>query len=47
MQNDLIKKDKYRSDVDGFRAIAIIAVVGFHFFPNRIFGGYIGVDIFL
>jgi len=46
MQNNLINGNKYRSDIDGLRAIAVIAVVGFHFFPNWIFGGYIGVDIF-
>lgn len=37
---------KYRPDIDGLRAIAILAVVGFHAFPNWIHGGFIGVDIF-
>jgi peptidoglycan/LPS O-acetylase OafA/YrhL len=37
---------KYRPDIDGLRAIAILAVVGFHAFPNLIHGGFIGVDIF-
>jgi peptidoglycan/LPS O-acetylase OafA/YrhL len=37
---------KYRPDIDGLRAIAILAVVGFHAFPNWIRGGFIGVDIF-
>jgi peptidoglycan/LPS O-acetylase OafA/YrhL len=46
MQNNLINGNKYRRDIDGLRAIAVISVVGFHFFPNWIFGGYIGVDIF-
>lgn len=32
--------------VDGFRAIAIIAVVLFHVFPKTVPGGFIGVDIF-
>lgn len=32
--------------VDGFRAIAIIAVVLFHVFPKTFPGGFIGVDIF-
>jgi peptidoglycan/LPS O-acetylase OafA/YrhL len=37
---------KYRADIDGLRAIAVLSVVGFHFFPETIKGGYIGVDIF-
>lgn len=37
---------KYRADIDGLRAIAILSVVGFHAFPSWIKGGFIGVDIF-
>lgn len=37
---------KYRPDIDGLRAIAILAVVGFHAFPEWIRGGFVGVDIF-
>lgn len=37
---------KYRPDIDGLRAVAILAVVGFHAFPNWLHGGFIGVDIF-
>lgn len=37
---------KYRPDIDGLRAIAILAVVGFHAFPFWIKGGFIGVDVF-
>lgn len=36
----------YRSDIDGLRAFAVIAVIFFHFFPNSLKGGFIGVDIF-
>ena len=44
----LIKKIKinYRSDIDGMRALAILGVVLYHFFPNIFVGGFAGVDIF-
>lgn len=35
---------KYRPDIDGLRAIAILSVVGFHAFG--VIGGFAGVDIF-
>ena len=37
---------KYRADIDGLRAIAVLSVVGFHIFPNHMKGGFVGVDIF-
>lgn len=36
----------YRPDIDGLRAIACLAVVIFHAFPNNLKGGFVGVDIF-
>jgi len=36
----------YRPDIDGLRAIAVLAVVAFHAFPEFIGGGFVGVDIF-
>ncbi|MDD7288067.1 MAG: acyltransferase family protein [Succinivibrio sp.] len=36
----------YRPDIDGLRAIAVMAVVFFHAAKNKITGGFVGVDIF-
>jgi peptidoglycan/LPS O-acetylase OafA/YrhL len=37
---------KYRPDIDGLRAIAVLSVICFHAFPKYIQGGFAGVDIF-
>jgi peptidoglycan/LPS O-acetylase OafA/YrhL len=36
----------YREDIDWLRAIAVLAVVAFHFEAPAVFGGFVGVDIF-
>ncbi len=36
----------YRPDIDGLRAVAILAVVIYHAFPANLRGGFVGVDIF-
>ena len=37
---------RYRPDIDGLRAIAVLSVVIFHAFPNVLRSGFVGVDIF-
>ena len=41
-----LQKPKYSPDIDGLRAVAVIAVILFHLFPEQFKGGFIGVDIF-
>ncbi|MCF3099535.1 acyltransferase [Aeromonas australiensis] len=37
----------HRKDIEGLRAIAVLAVMVFHLNPNWLPGGFIGVDVFL
>ena len=37
---------KYRADVDGLRALAVVAVMIYHAFPSVLQGGFVGVDVF-
>ena len=37
---------KYRPEIDGLRAVAVLAVLIYHFFPESMQGGLVGVDIF-
>src|SRR5258706_8916605 len=41
-----LNSPKYRADIDGVRAVAVIAVIGFHAFPRWVPGGFVGVDVF-
>ncbi|MBC7277514.1 acyltransferase family protein [Nocardioides sp.] len=35
-----------RADIQAMRALAVLLVVGYHFWPQRLTGGYVGVDVF-
>lgn len=42
----MISRLAYRRDIDGLRAVAVLAVVAFHAFPGTLKGGFTGVDVF-
>ena len=39
-------KHGYRKDIDGLRALAVLAVIVNHFNERLLPGGYLGVDVF-
>ena len=39
--------NNFRSDIQGLRALAVLAVITFHYNPTLLPGGFIGVDVFL
>lgn len=42
----IVPQSHYRRDIDGLRALAVLAVIGFHAFPGIVPGGFVGVDVF-
>src|SRR5450432_1290367 len=38
--------DKYRPDIDGLRAVAVLSVLLFHVAPGSVTCGWVGVDVF-
>ena len=46
-ENYLFFKSRYRPEIDGLRAFAVVAVIVNHFNKEILPNGYLGVDIFL
>jgi peptidoglycan/LPS O-acetylase OafA/YrhL len=46
VSNRLEAKGDFRPDLEGLRGIAVLMVVAFHASPERVSGGFIGVDVF-
>lgn len=47
MRGDAEKPQRgFRADIQGLRAVAIALVIVYHLWPNRLPGGYVGVDVF-
>ncbi|MDU3133413.1 MAG: acyltransferase family protein, partial [Bradyrhizobium sp.] len=40
------KRLEYRADIDYLRALAVVAVIGFHYDLPGFGGGFVGVDVF-
>ena len=45
-KNLTISKNRYRPEIDGLRAFAVITVIINHFNKDVLQSGYLGVDIF-
>ncbi|WP_343993172.1 acyltransferase family protein [Nocardioides dubius] len=39
-------RSDFRPDIQGLRAVAVLLVVVYHLWPNRLSGGFVGVDVF-
>jgi peptidoglycan/LPS O-acetylase OafA/YrhL len=46
IQSGPVKSFHYRPDIDGLRAVAVLAVLGYHLKVSAFRGGFVGVDVF-
>jgi len=44
--NQIPENKSYQPEIQGLRAVAVLAVMIFHVWPNVLSGGYVGVDVF-
>ncbi len=44
--NETAIRRGFRPEIQGLRAVAVLLVVAYHLYPNRVSGGYVGVDVF-
>jgi len=44
--SDQMTRPKYRPDIDGLRAVAVLSVLAFHLGWGRVAGRFVGVDVF-
>jgi peptidoglycan/LPS O-acetylase OafA/YrhL len=44
--NGTLSSQPYRFDIDGLRAVAVSAVIAYHFWDDLLPGGFLGVDMF-
>lgn len=42
----VLEPSSWRPDIQALRALAVVSVVLFHFWPSQLAGGYVGVDVF-
>ncbi len=45
-RSEALVASPFRCDIEGLRAIAILAIIGFHFKVSWLRGGFVGVDVF-
>ncbi|MFB0833121.1 acyltransferase family protein [Arthrobacter halodurans] len=41
-----VRTGGFQAEIQGLRAVAVLVVVVYHLWPNRLGGGYVGVDVF-
>ncbi len=46
MSSESTVRESFRPDIQGLRAVAVLLVIAYHLYPNRVSGGFVGVDVF-